>query len=496
MGRKKATAFAFLDTNIFLQFRDFDQIDWLRELGYQQVCLVIAPIIFAELESFKYDRDSQRRRERSRKVSQHLEQIASSSLPAQPAPVPGREGVAIAILTDSPDMSRYSGLQPAVQDDQLLASLLNFRETHSDCAPEDVILVSDDSGLLIKARARAIPTKRLSEDLRLPDEPSREQQELRRLEREVAALKEREPALKLAFSQEGQATESLMIDLALVEPPSDDQIETLCKSEAEATLWIPPRRRDPNSAEEESRQAGQVPPYMADIIRAAEQTRRMVESMAYPFNSTIPQEEIDSYEKEREEYLQAYRAYLGEAVAWKQLRGCSQRIYFVISNDGTQPALGVVVRVVAPDGISVREPDDWPHAPNPPERPSRPKIGLERMVASLQMNPGLMLSPTIFGGRYPELALPDPDQAGPSITPFNSTLIQWERSKVMHGLPLDLTPLILTFPAVMEERMYELHYELHAENLAKPAEGTLRIVTRGQIRPFQPPPPIAQGSEA
>ena len=78
MGRKKATAFAFLDTNIFLQFRDFDQIDWLRELGYQQVCLVIAPIIFAELESFKYDRDSQRRRERSRKVSQHLEQIASS----------------------------------------------------------------------------------------------------------------------------------------------------------------------------------------------------------------------------------------------------------------------------------------------------------------------------------------------------------------------------------------------------------------------------------
>lgn len=79
MGRKKATVFAFLDTNIFLQFRDFDQIDWPRELGHQCVCLVIAPIILTELESFKYDRDSQRRRERSRKISQRLEQIASTS---------------------------------------------------------------------------------------------------------------------------------------------------------------------------------------------------------------------------------------------------------------------------------------------------------------------------------------------------------------------------------------------------------------------------------
>lgn len=496
MRQKDTIVFAFLDTNILLHFTYFDQIDWPLELGYQRVCLVIAPTVLAELEKYKYDRDSQRRQERSRKVSRHLYQIGRAEPPGIPATVPGRRDVTLLILTDSPDPSAYPGLVASVEDDQIIASILKFRDVQSEAIAPDVLLVSDDSGICLKCRPRAIATVGLDDKLRLPDEPTKAQIELRKLERELATLKDREPVLKLAFSHAGQATESLMIDLALVEPPSDDQIEALCQSEAETTQWIPPRRRDRDRAEEESQQAGPAPLYVADIIRATEQMRQMVESMAYPFNSTIPQEEIDSYEKKSEEYLAAYRAYLGEAFTWKQLRECSQRICLILNNDGTQPALGVVVRVVAPDGISVQEPDDWPHAPNPPERPSRPKTGLERMVASIQANPSLMLSPAIYGGRYPELALPDPDQAGPSITPFNSLLIQWERSKVMHGLPRDLTPLILTFPAVMEERVYDLHCELHAENLARPAEGTLRIVTRGQIRPFQPPPLIAQGSEA
>ena len=66
----------------------------------------------------------------------------------------------------------------------------------------------------------------------------------------------------------------------------------------------------------------------------------------------------------------------------------------------------------------------------------------------------------------------------------------------MHGLPLALTPLVLTFPAAEEERIYELHYQLHAENLGKPADGTLTIVTRGDIRPFQLPSGMAQGAES
>lgn len=497
MRQKDSIVFAFLDTNILLHFTYFDQIDWPLELGYRRACLVIAPTVLAELEKYKYDRDSQRRQERSRKVSRHLYQIGRAEPPGIPAIVPGRRDVTLLIVTDSPDPAPYPGLVASVQDDQIIASILKFREMQSEAVAPDVLLVSDDSGICLKCRSRAIATVSLDDKLRLPDEPTKEQIELRKLESELTTLKEREPVLKLAFSHGGQATESLMIDVALVEPYSEDQIEALCKSEAEATLWIPPRRRDRHSAEEESRQTSPAPLYVADIIRATEQMRRiMAESMAYSFNSTIPQEEIDSYQKRREKYLAVYRAYLDQVFAWKQLRGCTQRISLVVSNDGTQPALGVVVRVVTPDGIDVREPDDWPHAPNPPKRPSDPKTGLERLVTSLQIDPGLLLSPTSLSGRHPELVLPDPDRAGPSITPFNSTLIQWERSKVMHGLPLDLTPLILTFPAVMEERMYELRYELHAENLAKPAEGTLRIVTRGQNRPFQPPPPITQGSEA
>jgi len=188
MGRKNATAFVFLDTNIFLQFRDFDQIDWLRELGYQRVCLVIAPIILTELESFRYDRESQRRQQRSRKALRDLGEIASTADPGVPASIPNRPGVSLLLLSESPDLSVFPDLRPAVQDDVLLATILQFVGKHPEVDQVDVILVTDDLGLITKARARELRFHRPDDTLRLPDEPTKEQREIEELRAQLAAL--------------------------------------------------------------------------------------------------------------------------------------------------------------------------------------------------------------------------------------------------------------------------------------------------------------------
>ena len=73
----------------------------------------------------------------------------------------------------------------------------------------------------------------------------------------------------------------------------------------------------------------------------------------------------------------------------------------------------------------------------------------------------------------------DLDEAGPSITPDTSTRVEWSRSKVLHHLPLELTPLVLIFPDSFCEQVHELRYVLYAENLQKPTEGILKIVTQG-----------------
>jgi hypothetical protein len=69
----------------------------------------------------------------------------------------------------------------------------------------------------------------------------------------------------------------------------------------------------------------------------------------------------------------------------------------------------------------------------------------------------------------------DPDSAGPTITPHQSTLVEWERSKVLHHLPLRLTPLIVVFPAIEGEQNYKVGYQIFAENIDRPAEGSITL---------------------
>ena len=47
-----------LDTNIFIHFRDFDQIDWKSILNSKEDFLIlIPPIIIDELDSHKYNKN-------------------------------------------------------------------------------------------------------------------------------------------------------------------------------------------------------------------------------------------------------------------------------------------------------------------------------------------------------------------------------------------------------------------------------------------------------
>ena len=78
----------------------------------------------------------------------------------------------------------------------------------------------------------------------------------------------------------------------------------------------------------------------------------------------------------------------------------------------------------------------------------------------------------------------DPNMAGPDITPYNSTLVQWTRPKVLHHLHLELTPIVLEFPRVEGGSKYELRYELNADNVPVPVEGTITLQVRGQEQAF------------
>lgn len=246
MTRKRATAFIFLDTNLFLQYRDYDQIDWLALLDHIGVCIMVAPIVLAELDKFKYDNISERRRKRSRSIAKKLNELAFTVNPGIDIQVPGRPGVTLRFLTDSPDISRYAGLRPEIADDQLIATILQFTEDNHAIDRQDIMLVSEDSGPLNKARARGISVQLPDESLRLDDEPTVDKQRINELQKRIAAYENQQPNPSLVFVKaSGDQSQDLELLIDLIKDLGPEWIDQIYEKEANAIALRVPTRPKP-----------------------------------------------------------------------------------------------------------------------------------------------------------------------------------------------------------------------------------------------------------
>ena len=103
---------------MLLQYRLFDEVDWAKELGVPQLTLVFAPVVFTELDKFKWG-GTRRQKDRSRSVVKKLNALALSM-----TPVTVRRGVdAIALHTEPADaVFVQHRLERQSADDCLLAS--------------------------------------------------------------------------------------------------------------------------------------------------------------------------------------------------------------------------------------------------------------------------------------------------------------------------------------------------------------------------------------
>jgi hypothetical protein len=470
VAKKKPKAYAFLDTNIYLEFKDFDHIDWPAVLGYRHVCIVVAPITLTELERFKYDQKSERRQARSRLVTKKLHDIIFSVSASAEASVPGRAGVTLLALTDSPNISSHPRLEHTIADDQLIASVLTFVAERQDINRQDILLIGDDGGCLNKARARGIVAQRLDDQFRLPDEPSATQKELAQLKRQLQELQSKQPKLSLAVMTESGPTQEVGTTLTLLQTPSSAAFEELCNKEKAATQWVAPRLyADEETTDNPTSPATQA----ASILRIAALAAGQ---------GQYSQEEIERYAKQRDEYLVTYRKYLRQRFHWEDQRHRRAQLTLTVINDGVAPALGVVVRLIVPDGLKVYDEDRLPRPPRPPHRPSKPRTEMERVLDTVNL--AGRISPPFIPSSSSMIRNIDPNTAGPDITPYNSTLVQWTRPKVLHHLHLELTPIILEFPQIEGDSKYELRYKLIADNVPEPVEGTIMLQVRGQGQAF------------
>ena len=175
--------YAFLDTNTLVRFPFVNDIVWPRVLGQKQVCLVLTPIVFDELDDMKDGVTKPGRREIARRVyrflESELEKVGQDK--DKEVDLPQRPHTTLLYFGED-NLDINPTLRADKQDDRLVAAMLHFAKEHSN---DDVLLVSNDFNL----RSRA---KRFGFEARDPEElgierknppPTEEEIRLKQLER-------------------------------------------------------------------------------------------------------------------------------------------------------------------------------------------------------------------------------------------------------------------------------------------------------------------------
>jgi hypothetical protein len=146
-----------LDTNVFMHYEFYDDVDWPKELGTKAVRLVVPQLVIDELDTLSYRANTDS--DRAKKVIRSLQQLRGGAAPTTAIVLPKHENVDLLILPDPPGHPRRPN-----NDDEILARV----EYLAAFVGEDrILLVAGDYGMLLRGTARGLSCVQLREGLLL-----------------------------------------------------------------------------------------------------------------------------------------------------------------------------------------------------------------------------------------------------------------------------------------------------------------------------------------
>jgi rRNA-processing protein FCF1 len=433
------TYYAYLDTNTFLHFRQYDEIDWCKILKSKRVMLVICSAVLRELDKKKFSSASAKGRDRARKIVSKLGKIAG-----QREQVSIRDKVELRFVASEPDIDwRSEGLSPDISDDRIIATILC---EHPDIK-DNIILVTEDIGLRLKANSKGIRYFTLPNSLRLKPIPSPKEKELEELRYRLAKLESKMPDLKLNFASEKGLCDFMKINIKKIKPLDANEIEKSLKKIRKDLAYSPPdTHRIPS----------------VDLVLSGH---------AWP-----SKEEIERYEREANEYILQYRKYLKDEWNHNELTSRTIEIRLVLTNEGTAPADDIDIFLLFEDGFDILDEEnlpDWPEQPKPPTPPQtlRDKLmGLNRLYNLDLIRPPEMPSNLIK--KFDSLT-------GPIIRKKDSYEVSYSVPGLKHNLQIELDPFFLILHETNRSSI-SFDYAILAANIPEKTEGSLKIIVNSK----------------
>ena len=176
-----------LDTVVFLHYKDFEQTDWKSLVG-DDVTICMAQFVLGEINKHK-DQSRGKKQKRAKKVSSRFSEILLQGKPSR---------INVEVM-DNPPATAFNDAQyhKDINDDWIILSAL-----YSPHPDTDIIIVSGDNGILLKAKNHGLGFFLMPDTLLLAEDPSDEEKEMRQLRQQLAKYESRLPKPSIEFEDE------------------------------------------------------------------------------------------------------------------------------------------------------------------------------------------------------------------------------------------------------------------------------------------------------
>ncbi len=313
--------YCFLDTNIFHEFKPITEINWVKESGASEVCLVVTSVVVQELDKHKSGNNN-RLRKKARQWTAFLEglDVATDN--------EIRQNVTLCFDLSEPKQSTFQehNLSADVADDRLLAKAIEFATRIST---DKVAVVSDDSAVRLKARGHNLSVPTLSDNNRLEYEADPVMQELNQLRIENARLQNTQPKLRLGFRDANGKLVAML----------------LASNDFSRGLISEPKLADLIEAKREKlRYLREDPPIANDRLSG------------FPVSAltakVVTSSQIAEYNRKLDEYSGHLRKHLIDESLANVFPHRSIELNLVLKNEGMVPAQNVEIRLGSVDILS------------------------------------------------------------------------------------------------------------------------------------------------
>ena len=463
----EGTIYLFPDTNVFIQCKPLEQLDWSEWQDFSEIHLLVSRPVQREIDDQKI-RGNSRVARKARTTYQMFRKI-----------IDGRQEYEL-IKCSTPVVKLYlegpSRPSPELEDtldyskpdDQIVGCLHKFRQDNQGA---DARLLTHDGGPMMTANSLGIPYVAVKADWLLSPENDEVERENARLKETIAQLEKTVPKFRIELvNNEGEGLGRLRLEHLVYDPLPSDTIESLI--DRLTTRF--PKATDFGSRESAPRERS---PTLVDIFA--------------PRKVYIPakDEEIDRYSnKDYPKWVRECREVLSCLHEKLQIEVGEPGFSFAISNIGNRPGNSALVNIVSTGSLKIYVEAYIPETEKPrsmepilPPPPTPPRGRWSSFHNELKRSIAL---PNLLHDLFqPSLLPPRTDPRGDSnafyykpsrpTTPGNTITLECDQWRHSTGAR-QFFGLISINPTAKEIRG-ALTCEVHAENLSKPVEKLIPV---------------------